>query len=57
MSQPPLPLPTNRAFVVQLRAQPWAPDCGHPRRGERRRNAKHEHASAASSYWPKGLCG
>jgi hypothetical protein len=22
MSQPPLPLPTNRAFVVQLRAQP-----------------------------------
>ena len=22
MSQPPLPLPTNRAFVVQMRAQP-----------------------------------
>jgi hypothetical protein len=22
MAQPPLPLPTNRAFVVQLRAQP-----------------------------------
>ena len=26
MSQLPLPLPTNRAFVVQFRAQPpWAP--------------------------------
>ena len=23
MPQLPLPLPTNRAFVVQLRAQPW----------------------------------
>jgi len=26
MSQPQLPLPTNRTFMVQLRAQPsWAP--------------------------------
>jgi hypothetical protein len=28
MTQPPLPLPTNRAFVVRLRAQPpGAPLC------------------------------
>jgi hypothetical protein len=32
MPQLPLPLPTNRAFVVQLRAQPPGPVCMRPRK-------------------------